>query len=235
MPLIAPPTPPQLEQDKAAIDAEFSRAFALIEQLAADTATLKSAEQERTEKLDAALEEVESVISELKTANKRREEEARRIGDEVRGLREMIPKALDGWKADGDSKLRELGTELKSLKVLIGNRVGGQSASIPGGRPPAYTAPSASGSSTPATTPYPSITQPETSEKQEENSSAPAPGINAPKRETASSPFSFDGRPTGRAIPAWQKAAATKPSTSSNTVNGENSAGSSEVVAAESS
>lgn len=228
MPLISPPTPPQIEQDKVAIDAEFERAFALIDQLATDTAAIKSAEAERTEKLDAALEDMEATINELRTASKRREEEARRIGDEVRGLREMIPKALDGWKADGDSKLKEIGGELKSLKVLVSNRVGGQTASNSAGRPPAYTAPSASGNSTP--TAYGSGTPLGTNEKQEETN-APASGTSAPKKETTSSPFSFDGRPTTRTIPAWQKAAAASKSTYSNTTNGDGSTDSSEPAA----
>ena len=225
MPLISPPTQPQLEQDKAAIDASFSRAFSLIDQLASDTAALKSAEEERAERLDSALQEVEAVISELKAANKRREDDSRRIGDEVRGLKEMIPKALEGWKAAEDVKLKELGAGLKSLKILVGNRVGGdQSTTNTAGKPSQYSdRMGANGSSTPRdpapqATPSsaPSYTLTSAIDKQDENSasaspssaSAPAPGVNVSKREVTS-PFKFDSRPGGRAaIPAWQMAAA---------------------------
>lgn len=72
-PLVAPPTPDRLEQDKKAIDEQFERAFALVDQLAKDTDELKAAEKERTERLDQALTNLESVITELKTASKRRE------------------------------------------------------------------------------------------------------------------------------------------------------------------
>ncbi|KAK0258177.1 hypothetical protein B0A54_00241 [Friedmanniomyces endolithicus] len=58
-PLIAPPTPPQLEQDKSHIDASFDKAFALLDQLATDTQELKDSEKARTERLDQALSEVE--------------------------------------------------------------------------------------------------------------------------------------------------------------------------------
>ncbi|MCJ1417325.1 peroxisomal membrane protein pex14 [Xylographa parallela] len=226
MPLISPPTPPQLEQDKASIDASFSRAFSLIDQLATDTAALKSTEEERTERLDSALQEVEAVISELKAANKRREDDSRRIGDEVRGLKEMIPKALEGWKAAEDVKLKDLGAGLKSLKILVGNRVGGdQSATNGPGRPSQFAErPGANGSSTPRDpgsqalpNTVPSYALTNAMEKQDENSasgpsssaSAPAPGVNVPKREVTS-PFKFDSRPGGRAaIPAWQMAAAS--------------------------
>ena len=220
MPLIAPPTPPQLEQDKASIDASFSRAFALIDQLATDTVALKVAETERTERLDSALQEVESVISELKAANKRREDDSRRISDEVRGLREMIPKALEGWKAEEDVKLKDLSAGLKSLKILVGNRVGDPATVHPPGRPYNFAdRVGGSGSNTPRdTTSYTANSYLNgTTDKQDEptsasasaSSAAPAPGVNVPKRESSSGTFGYDGRPSSRAaIPAWQMATA---------------------------
>lgn len=123
-PLIAPPTPPQLEQDKAAIDEQFSRAFALLDTLSNDTTALKQAEEARTQRLDTALAEVESVIAELKSASRRREDESRRISDEVRGLKDGIPKAIDSVREGSEKRLKELGKELGSLKLLMGNRFG---------------------------------------------------------------------------------------------------------------
>ena len=233
MPLISPPTPPQLEQDKADIEASFIRAFELIEQLGTDTAILKTTEEERTEKLDTALHEVEAVISELKIASKRREEEGRRIGDEVRALKDMIPKALEGWKSDGDGRLKELGGELKSLKMLIGNRVGGSAAQTPLGR--AYGA-NGGGSNTPrqSAVPNPPYSGNSVGEREDDvgpqNSSstpsAPAPGVNVPKRDSSNS-YGFEGKPSSRAaIPAWQMAATgnkSKGDAPSSSVNGEGS------------
>ena len=122
--MISPPTPPQLEADKASIDASFDRAFALIDQLSSDTAALKAAEEERTEKLDASLADIESVIDELKTANRQREQDARQVADQVRDLRDMIPKALNKWKEREDNKLVDIGSEVQSLKRLMENKVG---------------------------------------------------------------------------------------------------------------
>jgi peroxin-14 len=123
-PLIAPPTPPQLEQDKAAIDEQFSRAFALLDTLSQDTTALKQAEEARTQRLDTALAEVESVIAELKLASRRREDESRRISEEVRGLKDGLPKAIDSVREGSEKRLKELGKELGSLKLLMGNRFG---------------------------------------------------------------------------------------------------------------
>ena len=168
---------------------------------------------------------MESVISELKEANKRREDDSRRIGDDVRGLKELIPKALDGWKAEEDGKLKELSNGLKSLQILVGNRVGDPSTTNAPGRPYNFNQTvGPSGSNTPRESsshgPHNSTSYTtNASEKQDEATPntvssptpAPAPGVSVPKRDSSSastSTFSFD-RPGGRAaIPAWQMAAA---------------------------
>ena len=211
IPLIAPPTPPQLEADKASIDESFNRAFALIEQLAADTAAIKDSESERTEKLDTTLKDVGSVIEDLKAANTRREAESRIIATQVTELKDMVPKALEGWKASGDAKLEELGQEVQSLKKLLENRVGRASAApTPTGRgQPSGTEKSrdnvstlSSGNSgTSTTNAEPASTS---------STPSPAPGVTVPKRE--STPFRGFERSDRRAIPAWQMAATTEKS-----------------------
>ena len=201
-PLISPPTPPQLEADKTSIDESFNRAFALIEQLTADTAAIKESESERTEKLDKTLKDVGGVIEDLKAANTRREAESKIIASQVTELKDMVPKALEGWKASGDAKLEELGQEVQSLKKLLENRIG---------RPSAAPTPTTRG-------------HPNSNEKSKDNhansgtttpnvdtassSSAPAPGVTVPKRE--SNPLRGFERSDRRAIPAWQMAAPTE-------------------------
>lgn len=222
-PLIAPPTPPQLEKDKENIDEQFSRAFTLIEQLSVDTAALKTAEEARTERLDGALKDVESLVADLKNSSRRRDDETRRINDEVKSLKDAIPKALEGAREGNENRLKELGTELKSLKTLLGNRLGGNGAS-PAGR----SASSASFSSGLPTRPAP-----------EETSAGPPPAVAAtnglastaspaeqgptqaaaPVKPASNNPLSQLGR--SAAIPAWQMAAAdrskSKPNSQSTT------------------
>lgn len=220
-PLIAPPTPPQLEQDKEKIDEQFSRAFDLIEQLSTDTAALKAAEDARTERLDTALKDVESLVADLKTSSRRRDDETRRISDEVKSLKDAIPKALEGAREGNENRLKELGTELKSLKVLLGNRLGGSGAAPAAGRtlgstpiptPTPTPVPSTASPSTPADTTAASPTPTTnglqatvTSAEQETQSSANTPA--------APSPLSQLNR--SASIPAWQMAAANRTKTSS--------------------
>ncbi|EED19534.1 peroxisomal membrane anchor protein (Pex14), putative [Talaromyces stipitatus ATCC 10500] len=207
VPIIAPPTPPQLEQDKQSIDDEFARAFALIDQLSTDTAALKSAEEARTERLDAALREVENVLSELKSSTRRRDDETRRISDEVKNLKDSIPKALEGAREGNENKLKELGTELRSLKTLLNNRLSaGNSTSTPAtGRPLGSTPEPASSpaiglpATTPSTTVPSNATISSASNSQTSSSAASA------------NPLSQLGK--SASIPAWQMAAANRSKT----------------------
>lgn len=128
-PLIAPPTPPQLEQDKAAIDAQFNKAFALLDTLSEDTTKLKEAEQERTKRLDNAIAEIETIVTDLKTANQRREDDSRRMESEIKNMRDSLPRAIDTVKEGSEKQLKELSSELASLKSLMQNRAGTSGAS----------------------------------------------------------------------------------------------------------
>lgn len=123
VPLIAPPTPPQLEQDKASIDQSFDKAFTLLDQLATDTQELKDAEKQRTERLDLALSEVESVIGKMKEANESRETERKKLAREVRDIKDQIPRAIEKEREGTDNRLKELSIEMKSLKTLVTNRM----------------------------------------------------------------------------------------------------------------
>lgn len=228
VPLIAPPTPAQLESDKAHVDQSFEKAFSLLEQLSTDTATLKSAEETRTQKLDSALADLESTIAALKESERRRDDDARRTADEVRGLRDLIPKALESNKESQEQRLRELGTELKSLKTLVGNRVGGprpgESAVNAGAlraQAGIYTPPQPpSATQTPQPQPQlngpngtaaSSVSQPSSAPAVSEAQSAPsaAPATNGNTTDAAKPTPSYSRFSSGKAatIPAWQMAA----------------------------
>ncbi|TVY71251.1 Peroxisomal membrane protein PER10 [Lachnellula suecica] len=216
-PMIAPPTAPQLEQDKQVIDDQFEKAFSLLDQLAKDTEELKTSEKTRTERLDVALTEVESVISELKSASRRREDESRRMGDEVRGLKDLIPKAMEGQKESTDSRLKELNTELKSLKTLMGQRINPTASSAAG----SYGRTSGAAASTPAAT---SSSNTNGTSAGDGVTPKPASVSNGTGTESvaslqsrSASPFGT-GAPAGRAaIPSWQLAASNKSASPANT------------------
>jgi peroxin-14 len=238
LPVISPPTAPQLEQDKASIDESFKRAFDLLEQLNTDTTALKASEEARTSRLDNALGEVESVLSSLKESSRRHNDDNRRIEDDVRGLRDLIPKALDAQKEANDNRLKELSTELKSLKTLVGNRMSAPAPAVPRAASTPYygmqnqnqaqsqsPAPT-NGTSTPsAPTPAPqtSSSSEQTSNGSNNTETQPSmPGgasvgaANGTASSGTSTPAaekpvqSWRGTQGRAAIPAWQMAAAKK-------------------------
>lgn len=155
----------------------------------------------------------------------------------------MIPKALEGWKAEEDVKLKELSSGLKSLKILVGNRVSDSSTTNAPGRPYSFAQTiGTSGSNTPRESSSQGLYNgtsytANASEKQDDTTMnsgtpAPAPGVNVPKRDSSSASTSTF-RPVGRAaIPAWQMAAAGnskgKPSTSTTVPDKTGGEGSSE-------
>jgi len=220
-PLIAPPTPPQLEADKASIDEKFAEAFDILDTLKADTAALKSAEEDRKARVDAALEEVESVVQDLKNAGKRRENESKRVGDEVRGLRDLIPKALEGQKESQKKALEDLQTELKSLKQLVMNRTAPARPSyVPMGNIGTPPLDPGAASSTPS-----SVTQSAIAQSAINGLSAAAQGLGTggsalgglEAKTTPSAPVQYRGLGAGvggkQSIPSWQMAAARANST----------------------
>ena len=220
IPLVAPPTPPQLESDKAQIDASFERAFTLLDQLSTDTTALKDAEEQRTSRLDAALLELEETVKVLKEADRRRDDDARRTADEVRGLRDLIPKALEANKENQEQRLRELGTELKSLKTLVGNRVAGPrpGESAVGAGALRTQAGLYGNSQTQAQQSQPNGTSAASAQPANPSTDGPSggsgsgfgvTGVNASEVPRTSSPYSrlANGK---AAIPAWQTAAAKK-------------------------
>lgn len=213
-PLIAPPTPPQLEQDKASIDASFEKAFTLLDQVAADTEELKASEKTRTERLDAALSEVEAVIGNMKDSSRRRDDESRRLGDEIRTIKDLVPKAIKTQEENADARLKELGAEMKSLKTLLNNRMAaGRPNSTPSSYGSSQPMPSTNGTPAPVTSNASSVQEskdmPTTDGSQAEELKTVSPPSQVPDRTGSSSPYSrmMNGR---AAIPAWQMAASKK-------------------------
>lgn len=219
-PIIAPPTPPQLEQDKASIDASFDKAFALLDQLATDTEELKSSERARTERLDQALSEVESVISHMKDATKRRDDEVRRTNDSVSSLRDLIPKAIKAQEENTDTRLKELAKEMQSLKTLIGSRINAGRTAQP--QPQVSTSfdgasqsqsnglhSSTSSNALPTVNAAPTMNGADHNDNTNEAKVGPSSPL-PPSRSATASPYSAR-MANGRAkIPAWQMAAAAK-------------------------
>lgn len=224
-PLVAPPTPGKLEQDKATVDEQFDKAFSTLEQLAKDTEALKESEAARTEKLDKVIEDLEAFVRDAKSAARRQEDETERLRDDVKNINTSIPKSMAAHKEFTDGRLKEIGNEVKSLKSLISQRMNAAPTSIPspvnGTHLRNTSIPNAASVSSPATpsaetkdngTPNGGSSSSSTS-AQGENKSAAAPPAVPSKQDYIStlggrsSPFGSGAPAVKASIPSWQMAA----------------------------
>lgn len=169
-----------------------------MEQLAKDTEELKAAEQKRTERLDAALLDVESVVSDLKASNRRREDDAQKIRDEINALKEAVPKAMQDQRDVTDNRMREVNGELASLKTLMTQRLaaGSSTQSANPLRP------------TSGNTPQPAKVESANGSENAAEGENSGEAASAPK-STRQSSFKSGRSAGGKAsIPAWQMAMA---------------------------
>ncbi|KAI0469008.1 peroxisomal membrane anchor protein conserved region-domain-containing protein [Xylaria cf. heliscus] len=223
-PLVAPPTPEKLDQDKTTVDEQFEKAFATLEQLAKDTEALKASEVARTEKLDKVLEDLEQFVRDSKSASRRQEDETDRLRDDIKTINATIPKSMSAHKEFTDGRLKEISNEVKSLKSLIWQRMNSTQASVPSPTTTSTTTSTTNGATIANAAPLsPAITTPSTEVKQngnlnggssvqEENKTSTS--TSAPSKQDyisslggRSSPFGSGAPAVKASIPAWQMAA----------------------------
>ena len=72
--------------------------------------------------------ELEETMQEMKNSSRRRDDDNRRIVDDVKALQDLIPKAIKAQGENNDNRMKELNAELRSLKTLVSNRMGGVAA-----------------------------------------------------------------------------------------------------------
>lgn len=161
--------------------AQFDAAEALLKEIQEETAAVRTAVEEQSEKVAKVTEDVESVVKEMRESESKTRDEMREIRDEVNTVREMLPKVsarrainacavilrmflkmMEKNKESHNQSLAELQQELKSLKALLLSRgptmSAGPSTPILPGKPsiPAWQlagGPQASSLSTPPTPP----------------------------------------------------------------------------------
>lgn len=122
LPLILPPTPPSLEADKEALEAEFARVQGLLDQVQQDTEEVKQSQQDVAKRVEAALKGVEETIDQLKSQTKKRDDEMKLVTAEVERIRDRLPKNIDKLKDSQEQGLTDIQGELKSLKQLLSTR-----------------------------------------------------------------------------------------------------------------
>ena len=120
--------------------AQFDAAEALLKEIQAETAAVRTAVEEQNEKVAKVTQEVEDAIRDMREGETKTRDEMREIREEVNNVREMLPKVCLGSlsgiapshectlqmieknKESHTQSLAELQQELKSLKALLLSR-----------------------------------------------------------------------------------------------------------------
>lgn len=123
IPLIQPPTPTHLEEDKDRVKAQFDQVSEMLSILQSDAAATKEQTTEQARKIDAALQTLDAAVSDMQDKTARRETDIRRLGLEIDQIRELIPKSMEAVKQAQTDSLNDLNGELRSLKTLLQNRI----------------------------------------------------------------------------------------------------------------
>ncbi|KZP31268.1 hypothetical protein FIBSPDRAFT_724700 [Athelia psychrophila] len=122
LPNLRPPATTAYEADRDALTAQFDVAEALLKEIQAETAAVKSAVEEQKERVDKATEDVQAVVKEMRDGETKTRDEMRELRDEVNNVRDMLPKMIDKNRDSQTQSLAELQQELKSLKALLLSR-----------------------------------------------------------------------------------------------------------------
>jgi peroxin-14 len=220
LPLIVPPTPSSLEADKEALEAEFARTEALVEQMQKDTQEIKESEAKRREEFSKMIQDAYETIEHLKNQSEQRESDMKLIKSHVESVKESLPKALERNRSLQDQALKDLQNELRSLKQLVQNRVNRgvpsvpPASSVPSSIPTAPSVPSTVSGSQPRPAASITTSQPASSPAASgPAASGPAASVSVPPAPatTSNSSGGAGTSPSPRpGIPAWQLAAANK-------------------------
>ncbi|KAG8712299.1 peroxisomal membrane protein pex14 [Ceratobasidium sp. 394] len=122
MPHLQPPSEDAFEATSSQLNAQFDEAAALLKQIQEDTVAAHHAVQQQQEAVDSAVEEVKTVMAELRKGEEKSQNEMREIRSEIDNIRDMLPKMLDANKEAQSHSLAELHQEIKSLKALLVTR-----------------------------------------------------------------------------------------------------------------
>ncbi|KII93575.1 hypothetical protein PLICRDRAFT_49617 [Plicaturopsis crispa FD-325 SS-3] len=122
LPHLQPPTSTAYEEDRDALTAQFDAAEALLKEIQAETAAVRSAVDEQKEKVDKTTADVEAAVKEMREGEVKTRDEMREVREEVNNIRDMLPKMIEKTKDSQNQSLAELQQELKSLKALLLSR-----------------------------------------------------------------------------------------------------------------
>ncbi|PWN42830.1 hypothetical protein IE81DRAFT_301382 [Ceraceosorus guamensis] len=151
LPHLKPPNADVLTTDLESLTAKYDAVSSQLSALEETTESVKVGVEEQRKAVDQGIKEVESAVDLIKKGETRRDEEIKKVVDEVEEIKKSLPKMFEKTQSAQAQSLSDLQSELKSLKSLLVSRggagagagagasryssgVGGASSGISGGR-----------------------------------------------------------------------------------------------------
>ncbi|BGP20025.1 hypothetical protein JCM10213_000593 [Rhodosporidiobolus nylandii] len=140
LPSLRPPSETDLEASQRALEAKYDEAALLLNTLQESTDAVAASLDEQKSSVEKELDEVRKAVADMREGERKRDEWARKVEEQVADMARSLPSLLDKQSTSTATSLSDLQTELKSLKSLLIAR-----------RPPPSFSPSSSPSITPST------------------------------------------------------------------------------------
>jgi peroxin-14 len=213
IPNILPESKSKLDKDKDAIEEEFLRIEATLNEISDTQKELKENEKAKSKVIDETIEAVQDLIHDSKDKNSKVEDDVKYLKSEIENLKTSFDRSLDKQQQSISSEVANIQHELNSLQQLIkskntlssefqANGIANNAKSSP--VPPASSIPSASEILKRANLKTQSSPAVEDTKSNESTTiSSPIPQVKTP--------------PQTAQIPAWQRAAASSSSENENT------------------
>ncbi|KAJ3177840.1 peroxisomal membrane protein pex14 [Gaertneriomyces sp. JEL0708] len=146
------PTTESLASSTQELTTHLTASNNVLNAIQAETAAVLAAVETQTQKVTQALDDMQTVIGDIKKNEENREKDIEQLKKDVESVRDLVPVMLEKQASSQSSLITDLQSEIKSLKSLLLNR------RIPinaNGTPASDGTPSPSGDSTPASSALP--------------------------------------------------------------------------------
>ncbi|CEH17997.1 Peroxisomal membrane anchor protein (peroxin) [Ceraceosorus bombacis] len=124
MSLARPPNADVLTTDLESLTAKYDAVSSQLSALEETTESVKVGVEEQRKAVDQGIKEVESAVDLIKKGETRRDDEIRKVVDEVEEIKKSLPKMFEKTQSAQAQSLSDLQSELKSLKSLLVSRGG---------------------------------------------------------------------------------------------------------------
>lgn len=121
IPNVIPPTQSKLDDDKEAMEREFERVETILKKLENDQLEFIKNQDEKSNKIDDVLIEIDAIIKSTNEKNLRNEETLKYLKLEIDSIKTTLLKNLESQKSTISNELQELEKKTDSLKDSLSN------------------------------------------------------------------------------------------------------------------